>query len=117
MQTICSPLNSLISGVQLPNTMADLNEQLQGLQNQLNNHFHDRQSTSTDTHKGEPGEQAPSSIREDMGEITSSDDSSSCSDDTSDIYYSGSEKDRVEEEEEGEEGEVEKVVISHTTAV
>ncbi|XP_063689719.1 E3 ubiquitin-protein ligase RNF19B-like [Bolinopsis microptera] len=103
--------------VQLPNTMADLNEQLQGLQNQLNNHFHDRQSTSTDTHKGEPGEQAPSSIREDMGEITSSDDSSSCSDDTSDIYYSGSEKDREEEEEEGEEGEVEKAVISHTTAV
>ena len=100
--------------------MADLNEQLQGLQNHLNSHFQDRQSvTSTDTHnRREPGEQAPSSLRE-MREISSSDDTSSCSDDTSGIYYSGSEVEgeREEEGEEEEEGEGEKVVISLATAV
>jgi hypothetical protein len=91
--------------------MADLNEQLQGLQNQLNSHFQDRQSvTSTDSiSKREPDEQEPS-LRE-ARETSSSDDSSSCSDDTSDIYYSSSEAEREKEVEE------EKVVISHSTAV
>ena len=36
------------TGVQLPNTMADLNEQLQGLQNQINDHF-DKPSSNPKT--------------------------------------------------------------------
>ena len=95
--------------------MADLNEQLQGLQNQLNSHFQDSQSvTSTDSgDKKEGGEQE---LREELRPASSCEGSSSfSSDNTSDLYYSGSEAERGEEEEEEEEED--KIVITHTTVV
>ncbi|KAL5249433.1 hypothetical protein ACHWQZ_G018327 [Mnemiopsis leidyi] len=102
--------------VQIPNTMADLNEQLQGLQNQLNSHFQDRQSvTSTDSEdKKETGGQE---LREELRPVSSCEGSSTISfDNTSDFYYSGSELGRGGDEEEEEEEE-DKIVISHTTVV
>lgn len=114
---------TFLTGVQLPNTMADLNEQLQGLQNQLNGHFNDKQSSDT-TRKAETinpsdnpeADKVSKEEEEDADHIseTSLSSSSSCRSSSSgeelssDLYY-------IQSEDIPEGAQF--VVIPHATAV